>query len=179
MAKKWYGSINNRIAEGVQYVKEIKVGDGLTEYLWSDRLAYEIVEVTDQEHIKVRRYNAVRIDKNGMSECQDYRFDPDPESPIIELQLRKGIWNKVIRLSKSEVQRRAKELLDKEKGVSLTEYSDEKRLEIEENYIKAMSGIKWTDASCRKYDEGKEVVRYKKWPNIAIGIKDEYYDYTF
>lgn len=57
MSKKWYGSIDNRIEEGKQFVNEIKVGDGVTEYLWSDRKAYEVVDVKDQKHITIREYD--------------------------------------------------------------------------------------------------------------------------
>ncbi len=57
MSNKWYGSIGNRIEEGKQFVNEIKVGDGVTEYLWSDRKAYEVVDVKDQKHITIREYD--------------------------------------------------------------------------------------------------------------------------
>ena len=51
---KWYGSLNNRLEENRQFVETIKVGTGVTEYSWSDRHPYEVVEVKDQKHISIR-----------------------------------------------------------------------------------------------------------------------------
>ena len=54
---KWYGSIDNRLEEGQNFTgREIRVGDDITMYLWSDRDCYYVTEVTDQKRIKVRRY---------------------------------------------------------------------------------------------------------------------------
>ena len=47
MSRKWYGSLNNRIEENRMFTDEIKVGTGVTKYSWSDRDAYEVVEVED------------------------------------------------------------------------------------------------------------------------------------
>lgn len=55
MSNKWYGSLQNRLAEGHQFCDTIKVGTGVTEYHYSDRSPYEVVEVTDQKHISIRR----------------------------------------------------------------------------------------------------------------------------
>ena len=58
---KLYGSLNNRFDENKYYngtYNNIKVGDYATEYLWSDRHAYEVVEVKDQKHVKIRRLDA-------------------------------------------------------------------------------------------------------------------------
>lgn len=58
MAKiKWYGSVDNRIEEGHNFTgRELRAGDDITMYMWSDRDCYWIEEVIDQKHIKVRRY---------------------------------------------------------------------------------------------------------------------------
>ena len=54
---KWYGSVNNRMEEGRNYTgREIRVGDDITMYLWSDRHCYYVTEVIDQKCIKVREY---------------------------------------------------------------------------------------------------------------------------
>lgn len=76
---KWYGSVNNRMEEGVTFGdKKPYVGMGATEYLWSDRHAYEVVEVIDDKHVVVRRCDAKRIDNNGMSESQEYAYTLQP-----------------------------------------------------------------------------------------------------
>ena len=55
---KWYGNLNNRIEEGQNFTgREIRIGDDITEYLWSDRHCYYVTEVIDQKHIKVKPYH--------------------------------------------------------------------------------------------------------------------------
>ena len=57
MSKVWYGNLTNRLEE-VRNVtgREIKVGDDITEYLWSDRHCYYVTGVENQKRIKVREY---------------------------------------------------------------------------------------------------------------------------
>ena len=71
---KLYGSLNNRFMENCAGPAVIKEGMGATEYCWSDRHAYEVVKVVDAKHLLVRQYEAERIDSNGMSESQEYKF---------------------------------------------------------------------------------------------------------
>lgn len=83
MASKWYGSVNNRIEENRMFCDEIKVGTGMTEYLWSDRHAYEVVEVTDQKHIKVREYDHRYAGDGSMDNV--WELISNPENPIREM----------------------------------------------------------------------------------------------
>ena len=54
---KWYGSVDNRIEEGRNYTgREIREGDDVTMYLWSDRHCYYVTEVVNQKYIKVKPY---------------------------------------------------------------------------------------------------------------------------
>ena len=57
MSKVWYGSLQNRLEENKMYCAEIEVGTGMTEYSYTDRHAYEVVEVIDQKHVVVREYD--------------------------------------------------------------------------------------------------------------------------
>jgi hypothetical protein len=92
MSKVWYGSLQNRLEESAR-MPEPKVGMGATEYNYSDREPYEIVEVLDARHIVVRPMNAKRIDHNGLSECQEYEYTSNPEAYTINLFLTKqGRW---------------------------------------------------------------------------------------
>lgn len=52
-----YGSIDNRLEENKMYCDKIEVGTGMTEYYYSDRKAYEVIDVKDQKHITVREYD--------------------------------------------------------------------------------------------------------------------------
>lgn len=57
MARRLYGSFQNRLEENRQFVDKIEVGTGMTEYGYTDRQAYEVIAVEDQKHVTVRRYD--------------------------------------------------------------------------------------------------------------------------
>lgn len=87
-----YGSFINRLAEHSQQCKP-EIGMGATEMLYSDREPYEVISIKDDRHITVRRLKAIRTDKNGMSEDQDYRYEQDLKGDIVNLFLtKKGKW---------------------------------------------------------------------------------------
>lgn len=88
-------SLINNIMEGSKS-EEPKVGMGATELCWTDRHAYTIVEIRSPKRIKVQQDRAIRTDNLGMSDAQQYRYERDPEAPIITLSLRKdGKWRQV------------------------------------------------------------------------------------
>ncbi len=60
-----------------------KVGDGATEYCWSDRHAYTIVEVVSPTCIRVQR----DIAKCLSYEQQTYSYEPDPSAVVQVLVL--------------------------------------------------------------------------------------------
>ena len=63
--------------------QEIKVGDGVTMAYYSDRHAATIIDIADNgAWIKVQQDKAIRIDNNGMSDDQEYRFERDPNGSI-------------------------------------------------------------------------------------------------
>ena len=69
MGKKWYGDICNRLEENRNYTgRELREGDDITMYYWSDRTCYYITKVVDQKHIFVRQYEVVadRSKEGGM-----------------------------------------------------------------------------------------------------------------
>lgn len=94
---RWYGSLTNRIDENKKYCDEIKVGTGVTEYLWSDRHAYEVTKVIDQKHVFIRRMETERIDNNGMSDVQDYKYTSNPKYEEKELIYKYNHWYEVYR----------------------------------------------------------------------------------
>lgn len=56
-----------------------KPGDGATLRMYSDRHAYTVESVSRSgAELIARKDRAIRTDANGMSECQSYRFEPDP-----------------------------------------------------------------------------------------------------
>lgn len=94
-----FGSLNNMlITNGVIGMPEPEVGMGCTICHWSDRSAATVVKIVKNKAGKIVKVliqadKARRQDKNGMSECQSYLFELDPNGEISEFTLRKnGRW---------------------------------------------------------------------------------------
>ena len=73
-----------------------EVGKGATILSWTDRHAYEIIEVSkDKKRVVVQMYNAKRIDGNGMSDSQEYEYkELNPKKEVIVW--RWGAWRFVV-----------------------------------------------------------------------------------
>jgi hypothetical protein len=83
--------INNIAANSAQRTPE--VGMGATMLYYTDRHAATIVEVKSPRRIVLQEDTATRIDKNGMSEDQDYSYTTNPNGGTKEFTLRKnGRW---------------------------------------------------------------------------------------
>ncbi len=102
---KWYGSVNNRIDERRPSQKP-EVGMGITEYMWSDRNAYEITKVFDDKHFMMRRYKAVH---HGCYGEDNWELVSDTEMPEEEVIFRYGAWYRVRTYTKESVDRCIKE----------------------------------------------------------------------
>ena len=69
------------------------VGMGATILCWTDRHAGTIVKVT-RTQVHVQRDTATRVDANGMSEAQDYKYAADPTGTVEVFRMtRKGYRN--------------------------------------------------------------------------------------
>ena len=90
MSNKWYGSLNNRIEENKMFCDKIEVGTGMTEYSWSDREAYEVVEVVNQNHVYVRKLDHKAI---GEPMSNEWELISNPNNKVRELKFRYGSWN--------------------------------------------------------------------------------------
>ena len=158
MSRKLYGSLDNRLEEGKTYGK-IEVGTGVTEMCYSDRHAYEVVEVIDEKHLLIRRCKATRIDSNGMSDSQSYKYEVEPyEEKIITEEL---LANKSVMYMMSVFQ--PKTYAKVINGKIGDTYGD--------NNIKLVlvKGA-WRARSA----EGKLSTN-----KFTVGIREEYYDYSF
>lgn len=89
MARKWYGSVNNRLDENRMFCDKIEVGTGMTEYMWSDCHAFEVVEVDDQKHIKVRRLDHI-IDGDVYE--NKWKLVSNENNPIHVMTKRGNYW---------------------------------------------------------------------------------------
>lgn len=67
------GSLANMAMSNNSTIPE--VGKGATILLWTDRNAYEVMEVSrDRKRVVIQKYRPKRIDKNGVSEDQEYEY---------------------------------------------------------------------------------------------------------
>lgn len=198
MAIKLYGSLNNRFDENHNFTgREIRVGDDITKYHWSDRTCYFVTKVIDQTHIFIHPYHVcadhskaggmghqdwlyfktVNEEHKYLNSChlmmdgKEVHYSEQIEEPSdTELVLYRGHWCTVSRfnLERWEIAKeRAKEEL--REGVKLTE-----------------DAIRWffdrftlTDKQFAKVMAGKEVCKYDRFGNISFGTRDYYYDWEF
>lgn len=70
-----------------------QVGDGCTVLCWTDRHAGTIVKVT-RARVYVQYDKATRTDHNGMSELQEYRYEPEPGRIDMFRMTKRGYRNK-------------------------------------------------------------------------------------
>lgn len=155
---KFYGSLDNRMTEGRTYGK-IEIGTGVTEMFYSDRRAYEVVEIIDDKHLLIRRCKATRIDGNGMSDSQTYKYEVEPYKEVFITE----------------------ELLENKSIMLMYEIHQPK------TYAKIISGkigdkigdnnikLVLTKNGWRaRNSEGKLSTN-----KFTVGIKEEYFDYSF
>lgn len=87
------GSFINHAMSMAGQPEQPEVGMGATELMWTDRHAYTVTRVVSPRRVEVRQDLAIRVDENGMSDAQQYRYEPDPEAPVEVITKRKnGRW---------------------------------------------------------------------------------------
>ena len=151
---KEYGSLTNRLEENCYFSNtkgNIQVGTPCTIYSWSDTHPYEVIEVINQEHLIIRQLDAKRIDKNGMSDCQEYEYSSNPNNWTREIKLTKYGWKEVMRYNLEKYN-----IIMKRDGFVLCENSNVEKVKM-----------------------GKEVATQVSKINISFGIARKYFDYSF
>jgi hypothetical protein len=90
------GSMTNHIySRMVIGQPEPEIGMGVTILSWTDRHAATIVHV-GSKLVVVQEDKATRTDKNGMSECQEYTYERNPNGPRYTFRREKnGYWTEV------------------------------------------------------------------------------------
>ena len=157
MNRKWYGSLNNRLEENRQFGDEIKVGTGMTEYFWSDRHAYEVVEVVDQKHVYVREYAHKSKDGAG-SYSNNWELISDESKPVRYITKRGKYWYWTVEITA--------DILDE---LEQAEGDDKIQLLI----FLCNNDIVADDLRAK----GKITRRYRA--NVSFGVADYHYDYEF
>ena len=148
---KWYGNLNNRIDENKQYCPIIEIGTGVTEYLYSDRHAYEVIAVKDQKHVTIREYDHKHI---GEPYQNKWELISNENNPHIDLAKRGKFWYMVSVCTPA----RAKEILET-RNIQAQIWADENNFDLESIIA-----------------SGKKKTSYKRM-NVSFGIADYYYDY--
>ena len=88
------GNLMNRLGEAAKQPQP-KIGMGATIMGYTDRTAATVVRV-GSNRITVREDLAIRTDKNGQSDAQEYRYERNPHGSEYEFSRRaNGSWVKV------------------------------------------------------------------------------------
>lgn len=85
---KWYGNLTNRLAEGGE-ITQPQVGMGVTQYMYSDRHAYTIVEVAPSGKRFWMTRDSYSYDEGGYG--KDYKSNPDSKARY-EVRKYRGKW---------------------------------------------------------------------------------------
>ena len=162
---KLYGSLQNRLMEGRDFTNgDIKVGTGVTEVLYSDRHAYEVIAVKDQNHFTIRRMKAVLV---GEYMSNKWELESDETQPAHDIERINGVFYDVNYLTKDKVMKRAEKAL---KEVFKPNTPIEKAIDYVTMYL--------TEKQKERVLSGKQV-KLKSKMNLVIGVQQEYYDYSF
>lgn len=156
MARKWYGSLNNRLEENRQFCDEITVGTGVTEYSYSDRHPYEVIEVISQKDVIIRGLDHKHIGDGYMD--NNWELVSNENNPTYELVRRGKYWySKVVITS---------DILDEMDAADVNER------------IRLGMFLAGNDVDPDTLRDKGKVTRYHRW-NVSFGVADYYYDYEF
>lgn len=159
MANRWYGSVQNRLEENHQFCEEIRIGTGMTEYSYSDRHPYEVIEVIDQKHVVVRELDHKLI---GEAYSNDWELVSNENNPTYLFTKRGKYWYNTITVTSAILDdlKRAKDSGDVNEEVRIV-------LLLGHN-----------DIDTDKLREKGKVTRYQRM-NVSFGVAEYYYDYSF
>ena len=150
MSKKWYGSLDNRLEENKMFCDKIKVGTGVTEYYYSDRHPYEVVEVVDQKHVKVRKLDHKHVGDG----CMDNNWELiSNENNAVKTLTKRGnywYWTMVV----------TKDILNDIENIETRLFLCQNQIDID------------------KLKEKGKITKYRR-TNVSFGVADYYFDYSF
>lgn len=190
---KWRGNLTNRLAEGHNYLnRELREGDDITMYFYSDRHCYYITEVISQTEIKVKKYEiCADHDKPGGMGHQNWLYfktkkeinqylnkyfpdhckdenptEPEPETWAFNCNRwrRQETWDLT----------RWNELLERAKKDVVDPTNETKVVTLAKFYAHL------TEKQIERIIAGKTVKKYFDLQGkISFGVKDYYYDWEF
>ena len=153
--KQLYGSYQNRVLENRQFCKEITVGTGMTEYLYTDRHAYEVVSVEDQKHVSVRRYDVKKI---GEGMTNDWELISNENNPVYPMTKRGQYWYWTVTINA--------DILDELEAAE----GDEK--------FRIALFLAHNDIDQDKLRQKGKITKYHR-AHVSFGTADYHYDYEF
>lgn len=92
------GSVMNHVlSRSVIGQPDPTVGMGATVLLWSDRHACTVIAWDGKKSIlTIQQDSSQRLDKNGLSESQQYEFTPDPSGRVYRFKrMPEGTWREM------------------------------------------------------------------------------------
>lgn len=131
------------------FTDEIKVGTGMTEYSYSDRHPYEVVEVIDQKHVKVRTLD--HIHKGDGTMDNNWELVRNEKHPIQTLTKRGERWYWTITVT-ADV--------------------------LEDDAIETKIWLAVNQIDVDKLARRGKITKYHK-ANVSFGKCEYYYDYEF
>ena len=150
MSKVWYGCLTNRLEENKMFCEKIEVGTGMTEYYYSDRHPYEVVEVIDQKHVKVRKLDHKHIGDGCMD--NNWELVSNENNSIRVLTKRGDYWYWTIEVTK--------DILGSIDKIETQLFLCNNNIDVD------------------KLKEKGKITRYHR-ANVSFGVADYYYDYSF
>jgi hypothetical protein len=157
MARTLYGSYQNRIMENHHFTDEIKVGTGMTKYSWTDREAYEVIEVKDQKHVTVRLMDHKHIGEACMD--NNWELISNENNPSYEMTKRGKYWYTTVVITS--------DILDEIENC--TDADEKFRLQL---------FLAHNDIDPDKLRAKGKITKYYR-ENVSFGHADYYYDYEF
>lgn len=145
------GSYQNRVQENKMYTDKIKVGTGVTEYLYTDRRAYEVIEVINQKHVVIREYDHKHKGENDGWASNNWELISNENNPTCELVRRGNYWYGVATVTKEDWENADN---NEKLRIVVGGFDPEKIME-----------------------KGKQTKYYRH--NVSFGVADYYYDYEF
>ena len=151
MSRTWYGNLQNRLEENKQLVDKIEIGTGMTEYSYSDRHAYEVIEVKDQKHVVVRLLDHKHVGDVAMD--NSWELVSNEDNPSYSMTKRGKYWYYTRTVTVDEL--------------------EEIEKDVDARIWFALNGF---DADVIRA-KGKQT-KYSR-ANVTFGVASYYYDYEF
>jgi hypothetical protein len=159
-----------------------KVGEGMTELMYSDRHAYEVLSING-DSCMVDQYRPKRVDNNGLSESQDYDYkDLSGHPQKLTWRNKKGgcwCWEtkevRIIPKVRKEIEEKSNERWI---GEQMSEvlgseiYNEVFRIDAPEGEGTYYKGMKLVEGVTKEYTNYYPV-------SVIFGIKQEYRDPSF